>query len=112
MRIAGTQTIQDVIGMKTVETSLHIKDVSYQTSCFSKTISDEHYTAKYPLIEMEPRSRIALFSPRDFSERVCYQLTIGNPGELCEPQSSFFNYHDFPPPIMKVEMLERLISFT
>jgi len=38
--------------------------------------SDEHYTARYPLIDIEPRSWIALFSAQGFSEPVCYQLRI------------------------------------
>ena len=38
--------------------------------------SDEHYTARYPLIDIEASSWIALFSAQDFSEPVCYQLWI------------------------------------
>jgi len=54
------------------EASLDIKDVIYQTSCFSKTI----VTNKYPLIDIEPISRIALSAASDCAEPVCDQLSV------------------------------------
>jgi len=58
-------------GRKAVEASLHIKDVIYQLS--SRRLSDEHYTAKYPLVNMlELGSHASLCDATDDINHVVY----------------------------------------
>jgi len=77
-----------------------------------KDNSDEHYSTQNPLIYTELASWIAFSGAWYFVEPLCHQLATrfeeGQSLENNQPQLKSFNYHDFPPPIMKVEMQEPL----